>query len=134
MNVREAINSNHWNGAIGFSIESRKVDRVVAKMPVQSGILNAFGTVHSGALIWFADVTATLCAVGDPDNIDEEGRSFPLAIDLHAALVGNEREGVLTAETTPVRRGGTLVIVRTVVTGPSDQLLVSMTTTHMRAR
>ena len=103
-------------------------------MPVQPGILNAFGTIHAGALVWFADVTATLCAVGESDDIEEEERGFPLAIDIHAALVGNEREGVLTAEATPVRGGGTLVLVRTVVTGPSGRLLMNMTTTHMSAR
>lgn len=134
MNVRTALNLNHWSGAIEFTIESRNSNQVVAKMPVHPGILNAFGTVHAGALVWFADVTATLCAVGEADDIEEDGRGFPLAIDIHAALAGNEREGVLTAEARPVRRGGTLVLVRTVVTGPSGRLLMNMTTTHMRAR
>lgn len=134
MSVRSAANSNHWSGAIEFTVESRSANQVIAKMPIQPGILNAFGTVHAGALVWFADVTATLCAVGEPDDIDEEGRGFPLAIDIHAALAGNECAGVLTAEATPVRRGGAISLVRTVVTGPSGRLLMNMTTTHMRAR
>ena len=34
-------------------------------MPIGDGMLNPFGTVHAGALLWFADVVATVLAIGD---------------------------------------------------------------------
>jgi len=51
-----------------------------------------------------ACITSQLCAVGEIQSVDENGRGFPLAIDLHTVLLGNERDGMLTAVATPVRR------------------------------
>ena len=28
-------------------------------MPIKAGMLNPFGTVHAGAMLWLADVTGT---------------------------------------------------------------------------
>jgi len=133
MNIKQKLAENHWEGQIEFTIETREPDRIVAKMPVTDKAKNPFGTMHAGALIWFADIAATLCAVGDLDTIDENGKGFPLAVDLHTVLLGNERDGVLTAQSTTVKRGRKLIIVRTEVTGETGRLLIEMTTTHIRA-
>jgi hypothetical protein len=50
-------------------------------MPIMEGARNAFGTIHAGALIWFADVAATLCAVGDQENIGRT-KGVPMGGDL----------------------------------------------------
>ena len=105
MNIQQKLAENRWGGKIDFEIVSREPDQVVAKMPVTEEAKNPFGTMHAGALIWFADVTATLCAVRDLATVSESGAGFPLAIDLHTVLTGNEREGVLTAISKAVKRG-----------------------------
>ena len=133
MDIKQKLSQNHWSGLIEFTIETRGPDLVVAKMPVSDAAKNPFGTMHAGALIWFADIAATLCAIGDLDTIDENGKGFPLAVDLHTVLVGNEREGELTARSTTVKRGRKLIIIRTEVFGETGRLLIDMTTTHMRA-
>ena len=133
MNVKQNLKADHWRGSIDFTIESREDDRVMAKMPVVAGIRNAFGTVHAGALIWFADVTATLCAVGDLDSIEDDGTGFPLAIDLHTVLTGNEKDGTLTATSVTTKRGRKLIVVRTEVRGQTGRLILEMTTTHLRS-
>ncbi len=133
LNIKQKLAENHWTGQIDFTIESRDPERVVAKMPVADAAKNPFGTMHAGALIWFADITATLCAIGDLDSIGEDGTGFPLAIDLHTILTGNEKAGDLIATSTTVKRGGKLIIVRTEVRGDTDRLLIDMTTTHLRA-
>ena len=102
-------------------------------MPVSDDAKNPFGTMHAGALIWFADIAATLCAVGDVESIKDDGKGFPLAVDLHTVLLGNEIEGVLTARSTTVKRGRKLIIIRTEVFGETGRLLIDMTTTHLRA-
>ncbi|MFQ5953733.1 MAG: PaaI family thioesterase [Kiloniellales bacterium] len=132
MSLREKLSSKRYQGAIEFIVEERSADRVVAKMPIRDGVLNPFGTVHAGAMIWLADVAATLCAIGDSE-IDDKGRGFPLAVDLHAVLLGNQRQGVLTAEAQVVRRGGRVIVVRTEVTGDNGALLIDVTTTHVPA-
>jgi acyl-coenzyme A thioesterase PaaI-like protein len=87
----------------------------------------------AGALIWLADVAATLCAVGDLNSIEEDGAGFPLAIDLHTVLTGNEKDGTLTATAMATKRGKKLIIIHTEVRGQSGRLIIDMTTTHLRS-
>src|SRR5882724_4395118 len=92
-----------WHGEIAFSLVEQSAERVVARMTVGDGVRNPFGTVHAGAMIWMADVAATM-AIGE-GGLAPDGKGFPLAIDLHAALVGNQRAGEIEAEARIVRRG-----------------------------
>ena len=54
-------------GHIEFTIIEQTAERVVSEMPVTAGIKNPYGTVHAGATLWFADVTATMLVMGKPD-------------------------------------------------------------------
>ena len=128
--MQAAANERDWHGDIEFSILEADEEHVRAVMPVKPGILNPLGMVHAGAMIWFADVAATRLAIGKAE-IGGDGKGFQLAIDLHAALVGNERDGELVAEARFVRRGKRVSVVRTRVTGTDGKLLLDMTTTHL---
>ena len=75
-------------GAIEFTITERSEERVVSEMPVGAGIKNPFGVVHAGALLWMADVTATVLAMG-PGRASEGMKGFPLAISLNANFLGS---------------------------------------------
>jgi len=99
-------------------------------MKVGPGILNPFGTVHAGALIWLADVAATTLALGDT-RLGPGGAGFPLAIDLHAVLLGNLREGEVIAEARFVRQGKRVSVVRTRVTSDDGRLLLELTSSHI---
>jgi acyl-coenzyme A thioesterase PaaI-like protein len=66
-------------------------------MPVSSDILNPFGTVQAGAMIWLADVPASVLAI-EGQTIGQDGKGFPLAIDIHTTLVSNQRDGDIRAE------------------------------------
>ena len=91
-------------GAIDFSIVERSAEQVIGRMPVQPGILNPYGVVHAGAVLWLADVCATVLALGGAEA-DPERSGFPLAIDLHAAFLSNQKDGVLEARASFVKRG-----------------------------
>ncbi len=130
--VRAKAGATEYHGEIGFSLEERTDDHVIGRMPVILGMLNPFGTVHAGALLWLADVTATVLALGSTD-LDANGKGFPLAINLNANLMGNQRDGEIKAEARFVRRGRRVIIVRTVVTGKDGQVLAEVTTTHIPA-
>ncbi len=133
MDIKNKLAADKWRGEIEFTIESREPDKVTAKMPVLEAAKNPFGTMHAGALIWFADVVATLCAIGDLSSVEDDGSGFPLAVDLHSVLSGNAKSGDILATAKVVKRGSTLVIVRTEVRSETGTLLIAMTTTHLRA-
>lgn len=134
MSISDRFSATHFEGGLAFDIVEAGAERTVSTMQVTAGMLNPFGTVHAGAMIWLADVTATVCAIGDPASIGADGAGFPLAVDLHTVLATNQRDGVLTATATPARRGRGLVVIRTEVTGEHDRLLIAVTTTHVPAR
>lgn len=123
----------HFAGAIQFSITEQTADRVRGAMPIQPGILNPYGVVHAGAIVWFADVCATVLAAGTTDTT-RGGSGFPLGVSIHASLLGNQKDGQLQATSVFVKRGRTLIIVRTTVTGEGDRLVADVTTSHMPAQ
>src|SRR5262245_16175947 len=120
-------------GSIDFSVTERSDERVVAKMPIEAGIKNPFGVVHAGAILWFADVTATLLAFGQGD-FSEGMKGFPLAINLNANFLGNQPAGTFTAVASFVKRGRTVSVVRTVVRGAEDKLIADVTTSHVSSK
>ena len=67
-------------------------------------------------------------------TIGEDGKGFPLAIDIHTTIVSNQRDGEIKAEARFVRRGQSILFIRTRVTGSGDKLLAEISTTHTIAR
>ena len=122
-----------YSGSIAFRIVERSAAQVTAEMPIQAGVLNPYGTVHAGATLWFADVTATtLVLEGRDATAGMQG--FPLAINLSANLAGNQSEGTFEAIARYVKRGRTVSIVRTTVTGADGRLIADVTTSHVASR
>jgi 1,4-dihydroxy-2-naphthoyl-CoA hydrolase len=121
------------NGRIEFTITKHSADEVIGEMPLQSGILNPFGVAHAGAMIWFADVCATVLAFGGTEIV-EGAAGFPLAISLNAALLGNQKAGAFMATSRFVKRGLQVSVVRTTVAGDGGRLIADVTTTHIASR
>ena len=117
-------------GSIEFSVVEQTADRVVAEMPIQAGVKNPFGSVHAGAILWFADVSATFLVMGST-QASEGMKGFPLAINLNANFIGNQTEGTLKAVASFVKRGRTVSIVRTIVYGAGERLIADITTNHV---
>jgi 1,4-dihydroxy-2-naphthoyl-CoA hydrolase len=84
-NIYDKIQESRKTGRIEFLIEERRDDCVISTMPVKEGILNPFGTVQAGAMLWLADVTATVLALRNVE-IGPDGKGFPLAINLNTAV------------------------------------------------
>jgi uncharacterized protein (TIGR00369 family) len=124
---------NKTEGRIGFSIIEQTPERVVAEMPVQPGILNPFGVVHAGAILWFADVTATYLALGST-SASEGMAGFPLAITLNASFTSNQKDGTLRAVASFVKKGRTVSVVRTTVHGENGRLIAEVSTNHVAAK
>ncbi len=120
-------------GSIEFSITERADNRVVSEMPIRAGIKNPFGVVHVGAILWLADVTATVLVMG-PAQASEGMEGFPLAITLNANFIGNQTDGMFTAVSSFVKRGHTVSIVRTLVYGADEKLIADVTTNHVLSK
>jgi 1,4-dihydroxy-2-naphthoyl-CoA hydrolase len=117
-------------GAIEFSILEQTDDRVVSEMPIHAGVKNPFGSVHAGAILWFADVSATYLVMGST-QASEGMKGFPLAINLSANFIGNQTEGTFKAVASFVKRGRTVSVVRTQVFGAGEKLIADITTNHV---
>ena len=123
----------HVHGSLEFTVTERGPERVVSEMPIAAGNKNPFGVVHAGAILWFADVTATMLVIGDVTS-SEGMKGFPLAISLNANFVGNQTEGTLTAVASFVKKGRTVSVVRTTVRGAADRLIADVTTSHVLSK
>jgi len=102
-------------------------------MPIRSGIKNPYGVVHAGAILWFADVCASILVLGSTQAA-EGMKDFPLAISLSANFISNQSEGICKAIATFVKRGKTVSIVRTSVYGEADKLIADITTNHVLSK
>ena len=120
-------------GNIEFTILDQTPGRVVSEMPVQPGILNPFGVVHAGAILWFADVTATVLAMGSL-QFGEGMSGFPLAINLSANFTGNQKTGKLRGVAAFVKKGKTVSVVRTTISGEDDKLIADVSTSHVASK
>lgn len=117
-------------GSIEFDVSFVAENEATGLMPIQDGIRNPFGTVHAGAMIWFADVVATTLALqGEHPTPGMKG--FPLAITLNANMLSNSREGALHAKAIFVKKGRTVSTVRTTVSSDDGKTLLDLTTTHI---
>jgi len=120
-------------GKIEFTVLEQSKEKVVSEMPIEEGIKNPYGVVHAGAILWFADVTATILAMGST-QASEAMSGFPLAINLNANFASNQKDGKLKAISSFVKKGKTLSIVRTTVLGDNDRLIADVTTNHVSSK
>lgn len=120
------------HGQIAFDITAVSEGEAEGEMTVQPGILNAFGTVHAGALVWFADAVASSLVLGG-EPVAEGGEGLPVAVTLNGQLLAACRGGVLVAQSRWVGRGPRLATVRTEVRDADGQLLLDLTSTHLAA-
>ncbi len=120
-------------GAIDFTITEQSPKQVVAEMAIQEGIKNPLGVVHAGAMLWFADVAATVLVMGT-GTAEEGAKGFPLAISLNANFLGNQKEGSFRAVATFVKKGKSVSVVRTAVTGADEKLIADITTSHVLSK
>jgi len=121
-----------YTGNLAFSVNAVSDTEASGEMVISAGMLNPFGTVHAGALVWFADVIATSLVLAGR-NPEAGMQGFPLAVNLNTQLMSNRREGVLSARAQYVKRGRQVSTVRTVVMGDDGKVLIELTSTHIAA-
>jgi len=117
-------------GSIEFTVTERSPEKVTSVMRIQPGIRSPFGVVHAGAMLWLADVMATILVLGGAEP-SEGMKGFPLAISLDACFLSNQREGSFRAVASFVKKGTAVSVVRTVIYGEVERVIADVTTTHV---
>ena len=120
-------------GNLEFEIVEVTTEVAIGRMEVSKGALNPFGTIHAGAMVWFADVVATTLAMGGAE-VQPGQPGFPFALTFDVAMFANRSDGIISATASFVKRGRTVSTVRTVVTGPDEKPLLELTSTHLYSR
>jgi 1,4-dihydroxy-2-naphthoyl-CoA hydrolase len=123
-----------FEGKIEFDVVEQMPERVVSEMPIQPGVLNPYGVVNAGAILWMADVTATILALGSSVLPTEGMAGFPLAITLNANFISNQKDGTFRAVASFVKKGKKVNVVRTIIYGEKDRLIADVTTNHVPAK
>ena len=120
-------------GKIEFNITEHSSDHVKAEMPVRQEILNPYGIVNAGAIVWFADVCASVLVHGNAEFARGKA-GFSLGVNINADFVGNQNEGVFYATSKFIKRDRRMSTVNTVVSGQDGQLIAEVRTKHLPAK
>ena len=112
--------------------ETGPIDRLTARIRLEQHHCNPTGFVNGGVIISLADNLAT--GMAGRAFLERTGeRAFMVGVDLHAAMLSNQKGGEIVAESRPVRVGRRVTVIRTVVTGEGGKTLAEITTTHIPA-
>ena len=117
---------------LGIETVEDSAERAVARLTIREEHKTPTGVVHSGAILSLADNCATFMANRSNNDGPNPG-AFMVLIDLHSTMLGNQSEGVLTAESRVVRCGRRVTVIPTVVTGGKEKAPADVTTTYIPA-
>jgi 1,4-dihydroxy-2-naphthoyl-CoA hydrolase len=117
---------------LGIETVEGSTERTVARLTIRNDHKTPTGVIHSGTILSLADNCATFMA-NRANNDGPNPGAFMVLVDLHSTMLGNQSDGVLTAESRVVRCGRRVTVIRTVVTGGNEKTLAEVTTTHIPA-
>jgi 1,4-dihydroxy-2-naphthoyl-CoA hydrolase len=107
---------------LGIRVVSASADEVRLELDWREDLCTAAGVLHGGALMTLADTGGAVCAVF---NLPE-GATGTTTVESKTNLLAPVRDGTVTAVSTPLKAGKTLIVVETEMRG-SDGRLVAKT-------
>ena len=128
---------NEWRrgtmiGAHGTRFISAGEGKAWAELAFKPELTQLTGRFHAGAIIAFADETATAASMWEANPTGElKPELFPLTIQLSVNLVGNAGQGTLTAEAEIIHRGRTTLVVQVQVKDDRGQLIATLMATQI---
>jgi uncharacterized protein (TIGR00369 family) len=106
--------------------------RAVAQLDFKPALAQLTGRFHAGAIVAFADETATCAAMWETNPSGElRPELFPLTLQLSVNLIRNADHGTLTAEAQIVHRGRTTVVVDVEVFDEQRRLVAKLAATQL---
>jgi 1,4-dihydroxy-2-naphthoyl-CoA hydrolase len=115
---------------MGIRADVYAADQVVLSMDWAPSLCTAGGILHGGAVMALADSAGAACAIL---NLPE-GASGTTTIESKTNFVGSVRSGSVTATSTVLHRGGTTVVVETLVRDEGGKLVAKVTQTQLVLR
>ncbi|WP_217895868.1 hotdog fold thioesterase [Marininema halotolerans] len=100
------------------AIEVEK-DRVVMSMPVDHRTHQPFGLLHGGASVALAETAAS---IGAWINCDQENE-LTVGLEINANHLRSKREGIVTAEATPLHKGKKTMVWDIKIRDEQEQLI-----------
>ena len=115
---------------LGFRADAYEADVVVLSMDWAPSLCTAGGILHGGVLMALADSAGAACAVLNlPD-----GATGTTTIESKTNFVGAVRSGSVSATSSVLHRGGTTIVVETVVRDGAGKLVAKVTQTQLVLR
>lgn len=114
------------SATLGIRAVAAAPDAVVLELDHQPSLCTAAGVLHGGALMSLADTAGAVCAfLNLPD-----GAAGTTTIESKTNLLAAVREGTVTARSTALKAGRTVIVVETEVRDASDTLVSKTTQTQ----
>jgi len=134
---RFAEKVNEW--ARGTMIESHGTrflsvgeGQAVAELDFRPELTQLTGLFHAGAIIAFADETATAASMWELNPTGEfRPELFPLTLQLSVNLIRNTNRGTLRAEARIIHRGRTTIVVEVGVRDQEQRLIANLIATQL---
>ncbi len=104
---------------LGITLLVCEPARVVATMPVGPRVHQPFGLLHGGASVALAESVAS---IGGILNVDRE-RFMPVGVEINANHLRAKRDGVVTAEGTPLHVGRTTQVWEVRIRDEAERLV-----------
>lgn len=109
--------------------------RAVAELDFKPELTQLTGLFHAGAIIAFADETATAASLWELNPTEEfTPELFPLTLQLSVNLIRNTNRGTLRAEAQIIHRGRTTLVVEVKVRDDQGKLIATLVATQLAPR
>jgi len=115
---------------LGIRADTYEAERVVLAMDWSPSLCTANGLLHGGAVMALADSAGAACAVL---NLPE-GATGTTTIESKTNFMGAVRQGSVSATSTVLHRGGSTIVVETVVRDDAGKLIAKVTQTQLVLR
>ena len=115
---------------LGIRAEHYEAERVVLAMDWAPSLCTANGLLHGGTVMALADSAGAACAVL---NLPE-GATGTTTIESKTNFLGAVRQGSVSATSTVLHRGGTTIVVETVVRDDAGKPVAKVTQTQLVLR
>ena len=115
---------------LGIRTDEYGAERVVLSLEWAPALCTANGILHGGVIMTLADSAGGACALL---NLPQDATGTA-TIESKTNFLGAVRGGSVTATSTPLHRGGTRIVVETLVRDSAGKLVAKTTQTQLVLR
>jgi len=115
---------------LGIRTDEHTPDHVVLSLDWAPSLCTTNGVLHGGVIMALADSAGGACALL---NLPQDAAGTT-TIESKTNFLGAVRSGAVTATSTPLHRGGTTIVVETIVRDAAGKLIAKVTQTQLVLR